>query len=168
MNSQKFVAWDKLPTVYHKADTEDSSSSSSKSGSIEEEPPETLEVTESTSDMTYIPIIDIPHSVRTVLNKIDTAQLDRAKKDISKKLHRIQEKVHRAYEHYKKVDGFDPDLERDYLRSATWEEKSRRSNFLDEITDALDQSSFKQKELQLVLESLKAWSMFHWMIRGYD
>ncbi|KAL8163768.1 UNVERIFIED_CONTAM: hypothetical protein K2H54_038049 [Gekko kuhli] len=160
MNFQKFVAWDKLPTLYHEADTQESSSSSSKTGNVEEEESEILQNaqdTESMADMTIFPI-EIPHSVKNVLNKIDTAQLERAKKDISKKLLHIREKVNRVYEHYKKDDAFDADLEKEYFRTATWEEKSRRSNLLDEITDSLDQSAFKEKELQSVLESLKAWS----------
>nr|XP_056704932.1 protein FAM186A [Euleptes europaea] len=129
--------------------------------SIQEEQPEIFQKakdTESTDDMSFVPIVEVPHSVKNILNKIDTAQLERAKKDISKKLHHIQNKVHRAYEHYKKDDGFDPVLEKEYLHTATWEEKSRRSNLLDEIADSLDQSAFKEKELQTVLESLKAWS----------
>lgn len=80
--------------------------------------------------------------------------------EVSKKLFHILDNVNRVYERYKKDDGLDPELEHQFLLTPTWEEKSRRSNLLDEISAILKESKFKGQELQLVLESLKAWSKF--------
>lgn len=80
MNFQKFVAWDKLPTLYPEPDKE-SSSSSSYTGSLEEDESDFFQKAQDSVDDLAIPsVIEIPHSVKNVLNKIDTAQLERAKK----------------------------------------------------------------------------------------
>lgn len=83
--------------------------------------------------------------------------------EISKKLFRILDKVHRAYEHYKKED-FDPKLEKEYLLTPTWQEKNRRSRFMDEVDDALDDSVLKVHELEMVLQSLRTWRKTYGMM----
>ncbi|XP_062977528.1 trichohyalin-like [Elgaria multicarinata webbii] len=162
MDFQKFVAWEKLPSVVPKKDAIESSSSSSKSGSgsecESEADVETKPKVVTKIDSYPTPKVEIPPSVRNVLDKIEMTQLERAKKEVSKKLYRILDNVNRAYERYKKDDDIDPDIEKEYQISQTWEERSRRSRLLVHITDALDDSKFKSQELQIVLESFKAWN----------
>lgn len=80
--------------------------------------------------------------------------------EISKKLFRILENVNRAYERYKKDDGIDPKIEKEYNTLLTWEEKNRRSHFLDEIDGVLNVNMDKLLELRLVLDSFKECSKF--------
>ncbi|XP_070790532.1 protein FAM186A-like [Pituophis catenifer annectens] len=152
MHFQRFVAWENLPSLTSKSD---GSSSSSKSGSVSEFASEGLAVPKITTTKKETMPVEIPIPVRRVLDKIDVEQLERAKKEISKKLFRILENVNRAYERYKKDDGMDPKLEKEYNTILTWEEKSRRSHFLDDIDDVLNVNMDKLLELRLVLDSLK-------------
>ncbi|XP_061469340.1 protein FAM186B-like [Rhineura floridana] len=170
MDFQKFVAWEKLSTLASKTDAPESSSSSSKSGSASDNQYESDYEAKSKDASLKIepkisPLIEIPPSVRNVLDKIEMAQLERAKKEVSKKLFRILDNVNRTYERYKKDEGADPEIEKEYYRSQLWEERSRRSRFLDEITDVLDESFYKAQELQMVLESLKS---LHEMLRAVE
>ncbi|XP_053149942.1 protein FAM186A isoform X2 [Hemicordylus capensis] len=90
---------------------------------------------------------------------MDLALFQFSFKDVSKKLGRILDNVNRAYEYYRKDDGIDPEIEKAYFLTASWEEKSRRSRFLDELTDVLQDSKFKIQDLEKVLESFKSWSV---------
>ncbi|XP_066468938.1 protein FAM186A [Tiliqua scincoides] len=157
MNIQKFVAWDKLQSLVPKPD--ESSSSASHSGSEDEHEDDFNEKFKNIIPKvnSYTPTIEVPATVKNVLVKLDTAQLERAKKEISKKLFRILDNVNQTYERYKKVDDFDPALEKEYLLTPTWQEKNRRSRLLDDVDDVLDESVYKVHELKMVLESLKAW-----------
>lgn len=80
--------------------------------------------------------------------------------EISKKLFRILENVNRAYDRYKRDDGTDPKVEKEYNNLLTWEEKSRRSHLLDEIDDVLNINMGKLLDLRIVLDSLKECSKF--------
>uniref|UniRef100_A0ABM5FNN0 Protein FAM186A n=1 Tax=Pogona vitticeps TaxID=103695 RepID=A0ABM5FNN0_9SAUR len=159
MAFQKFVAWEHLPSLAVRPDAVGSSSSSSKSESGSAHDSESddakLKATTMKPEIVPGPIVEIPPSVKNVLEKLDMAQLERAKKDVSKKLYRIMDNVNRTYERYRKDEGIDPEIEKEYQLSQSWEERSRRSHLLDEIADVLDDSRFKIQELEMVLESFK-------------
>ncbi|XP_013917267.1 PREDICTED: protein FAM186A-like [Thamnophis sirtalis] len=155
MNFQRFVAWENLPSLTPKSDDFDSSSLNSESVSEYESGGLTVPKVATTKKETMPNEVEIPISVRRVLDKIDVAQLERAKKEISKKLFRILENVNRVYERYKKDDAIDPKIEKEYNTLLTWEEKNRRSHFLDEIDSVLNQNTDKLLELHLALESFK-------------
>ncbi|KAG8129403.1 hypothetical protein E2320_016092, partial [Naja naja] len=145
MHFQRFVAWENLPSLTSKSDDFESSSS----GSVSEYESEGLDVSKiTTTKKETMPIhpVEIPLPIKRVLDKIE---------DISKKLFRILENVNRAYERYKKDDGIDPKIEKEYNSIQTWEEKNRRSQFLNEIDGVLNVNMDKLLELRLVLDSLK-------------
>ncbi|ETE63104.1 Proline-rich extensin-like protein EPR1, partial [Ophiophagus hannah] len=154
MHFQRFVAWENLPSLTSKSDDFESSSS----GSVSEYESEGLDgskITNTKKETMPIHSVEIPVPIKHVLDKIEVSQLERAKKDISKKLFRILENVNRAYERYKKDDGIDPKIEKEYNSILTWEEKNRRSQFLNEIDGVLNVNMGKLLELRLVLDSLK-------------
>ncbi|KAH0629202.1 hypothetical protein JD844_011095 [Phrynosoma platyrhinos] len=161
MDFHKFLAWENLPPpVPKKDDPESSDSSKSGSGSegesendVDAKPKAVI----TKPEITVSSIIEIPPSVRNVLEKLEVSQLERAKKEIAKKLCRIVDNVNRTYERYRKDEGVDPEIEREYQLSQSWEERSRRSHFLDKISDVLQDSILKIQDLQMVLESFKSW-----------
>ncbi|XP_063149025.1 protein FAM186A [Candoia aspera] len=160
MDFQQFLAWQNLPSLTSKTDALESSSSS-KSGSVSEyelEHHAVPKVTATKIEARPIPSVEIPPPVKNVLDKVDMAQLERAKKEVAKKLFLILDNVNLAYERYKKDDGIDSNIQREYNNTLSWEEKSRRSHFLDEIDDVLSDNMSKLQDLRMVLESLKDWS----------
>ncbi|KAL7989675.1 hypothetical protein Chor_012341 [Crotalus horridus] len=107
MHFQRFVAWENRPSLTSKSDDFESSSSS-KSGSVSEYESEGFglpKVTTTKKETMPSHPDEIPLPVKQVLDKIEVAQLERAKKEISKKLFRILENVNRAYDRYKRDDG---------------------------------------------------------------
>lgn len=92
MHFQKFVAWEKLPSLLPNND--DSSSSASHSGSSGDDEVDDFDKYKNSIPKveSCTPNIDVPSSVKNVLIKLDTAQLERAKK-VSVKMQQLLGRV---------------------------------------------------------------------------
>nr|XP_025044473.1 protein FAM186A [Pelodiscus sinensis] len=136
------------------------SSSSSSSGSTHESETDSEpgpKASASKLELTISPLAEIYPSVKTILDKIDAAQLDRARKEVSKQLFVILNNVNRACNHFKENEGRDPEIEEQFLLSNTWAERKRRALLLDKVAILLKASTTQGKDLKFVLESLKEW-----------
>nr|XP_048688259.1 protein FAM186A [Caretta caretta] len=135
---------------------ESSSSSLSSGSSYESETnsePEP-EAAASTLELTISPLTEIPPSVKNILDKIDAAQLSRARKEVFKQLFVILDNVNRVCNCFK---GMDPEIEEQFFLSGTWAERKRRALLLDKVAILLKASTAQGKDLKFVLESLKEW-----------
>ncbi|XP_026515391.1 protein FAM186B [Terrapene carolina triunguis] len=138
---------------------ESSSSSSSSGSSYESETnsePEP-EAAASKLELTISPLTEIPPSVKNILEKIDAAQLDRARKEVFKQLFVILDNVNRVCDRFKGDEGMDPEIEEQFFLSGTWAERKRRALLLDKVAILLKASTAQGKDLKFVLESLKEW-----------
>ncbi|CAM5168779.1 unnamed protein product [Eretmochelys imbricata] len=135
---------------------ESSSSSLSSGSSYESETnsePEP-EAAASTLELTISPLTEIPPSVKNILDKIDAAQLSRARKEVFKQLFVILDNVNRVCNCFK---GMDPEIEEQFFLSSTWAERKRRALLLDKVAILLKASTAQGKDLKFILESLKEW-----------
>ncbi|TFK02896.1 iporin [Platysternon megacephalum] len=136
-----------------------SSSSSSSGSSYESETnsePEP-EAAASKLELTISPLTEIPPSVKNILEKIDAAQLDRARKEVFKQLFVILDNVNRVCDRFKGDEGMDPEIEEQFFLSGTWAERKRRALLLDKVAILINASTAQGKDLKFVLESLKEW-----------
>ncbi|XP_030410767.1 protein FAM186A isoform X2 [Gopherus evgoodei] len=138
---------------------QESSSSSSLGSSYESETnsePE-LEAAASKLELIISPLTEIPPSVKNILEKIDAAQLDRARKEVFKQLFVILDNVNRVCDRFKGDERMDPEIEEQFFLSGTWAERKRRALLLDKVVILLNTSTAQGKDLKFVLESLKEW-----------
>ncbi|XP_042303517.1 protein FAM186A [Sceloporus undulatus] len=155
------LAWENLPSPVPKKDDAELSASSKSGSESEGESESDIDAKPKAPimkpEITISSVIEIPPSVKNVLEKLEVSQLERAKKEIAKKLCRIVDNVNHTYERYRKDEGTDPEIEREYQQSQSWEERSRRSHFLNKVSEVLEDSVLKVQDLQMVLESCKGW-----------
>ncbi|XP_039370803.1 protein FAM186A isoform X1 [Mauremys reevesii] len=138
---------------------QESSSSSSSGSSYKSETNSEPEPEAAASKLELIisPLTEIPPSVKNILEKIDAAQLDRARKEVFKQLFVILDNVNRVCDRFKGDERMDPEIEEQFFLSGTWAERKRRALLLDKVVILLKASTAQGKDLKFVLESLKEW-----------
>ncbi|XP_074836518.1 protein FAM186A [Carettochelys insculpta] len=108
-------------------------------------------------ELTISSLSEISPSVKNILDKIDAAQLDRARKEVSKQLFVILDNVNRACDHFKGHERMDPEMEEQFFLSNTCAERKRRALLLEKVVILLKASTAQGKDLMFVLESFKEW-----------
>nr|XP_032638189.1 protein FAM186A isoform X2 [Chelonoidis abingdonii] len=136
---------------------QESSSSSGSSCESETNSEPEFEAAASKLELIISPLTEMPPSVKNILEKIDAAQLDRARKEVSKQLFVILDNVNRVCDRFKGDERMDPEIEEQFFLSGTWAERKRRALLLDKVVILLKTSTAQGKDLKFVLESLKEW-----------